>query len=233
MKTNIIFHQLFDERTWTYTYLIGDKNTKQALIIDPVKEQVDRDLKLISELWLTLTHIFDTHIHADHITWSWLLRKQTWAKIILWEWASIANPDIIWKDCEVMKVWDIEVKVIPTPWHTNWCVSYLIDDMIFTWDTLLIHKTGRTDFQQWSPEKMYNSIKEKIYKLPDETIVYPWHDYQWFTVSTVWEEKKYNTRITENTTLEQFIKTMKNVKLDYPKYIDVALPANMKLWIQG
>ncbi len=233
MKTNLIFRQLFDEVTWTYTYIIGDINSKQALIIDPVKEKVDRDLQLISELWLNLTHIFDTHIHADHVTWSWLIREKIWAKIVLWKWASIANPDIIAEDCITMKVGDINIKIIPTPGHTEGCSSFLVEDMLFTGDTLLIRKTGRTDFQQWSAEKMFNSIKNKLYQLPDETKVYPWHDYMWYTMSTIWEEKKYNTRIKEDTTLENFTETMKNLKLDYPKYIEVAIPANMKLGMQG
>lgn len=233
MKTNIIFRQLFDEKTWTYSYLVWDLETKKALLIDPVKDKVDRDLNLISELWLTLTHIFDTHIHADHITWSWLLREKTWALIVLWTWASIANPDILVWDNEIIEVWNIKVKILSTPWHTDWCTSFLVDDMVFTWDSLLIRKTWRVDFQQWSSEKMYNSIMKKIYTLPNNTKVFPWHDYDWFTMSTVLEEKIYNTRIKENTTLEEFSQIMSKVKLDYPKYIDVALPANMKLWCEN
>ena len=200
MPSNILFRQLFDEKTWTYSYLVGDTNTWSALIIDPVLDQVDRDLKLISELWLTLTHVFDTHIHADHITGSGVLRERTWAKIIMGTGAAIAQPDILLADNEVIRVGSIDVRSFATPGHTDGCTSYLIEDMIFTGDTLLIRKTGRTDFQQWSPAKLHQSIT-----------------------------KLYNTRMRSDTSIEELTETMHRLKLEYPKYIDIALPANMKL----
>ncbi len=229
MKSNIIFRQLFDEKTWTYTYIIGDSITRKAVIIDPVLDTVDRDLRILEELELSLVYILDTHIHADHITGSGILRQKTGAKIAMGNWASIAKPDILLHDNESLVIGDIQIQAFETPGHTNGCTSYLVDDMIFTGDTLLIRKTGRTDFQQWLPENLYHSIKNRIYTLPDSTKIYPWHDYTGQMMSTVWEEKRYNTRIKEHTTLEEFIETLDTMKLDYPKYIDVALPANMKL----
>ena len=228
---NIIFRQLFDEKTWTYTYIIGDETTREAVIIDPVRDQVDRDMRLLSELGLTLSYILDTHIHADHITGSGILREKTGAKIALGEWAAVAKPDILLADGEILTVGNMEIKSLSTPWHTDGCTSFHIGDMVFTGDTLLIRKTWRTDFQGGSAKKLYESIMNKLYTLPEETLVYPWHDYTGQTVSTIGEEKKYNSRIRSYTILEEFEDTMKKLKLDYPKYIDIALPANLKLGI--
>lgn len=230
MKTSI-FHQLFDEKTWTYTYIVGDTETKSALIIDPVRDQTERDLRLLEELGLTLTHIFDTHIHADHITGSGLLREKTGARIVMGTGAAVAKPDILAEDGEIVMVGNIAVKVLSTPGHTDGCISLLIEDMVFTGDALLIRKTGRTDFQQGSPEKLYHSIMDKIYTLPDETRVYPGHDYAGHMMSTVGEEKRYNARIRPDTSLEEFTETLNALKLEHPKYLEVALPANMKLGV--
>lgn len=229
---HIIFRQLFDEKTWTYTYVIGDGTTREAVIIDPVRDQVERDMRLLSELGLTLTYVLDTHIHADHITGSGILREKTGAKIALGEGARVANPDILLADGEVIKVGDIEVKALSTPGHTDGCTSFLIENMLFTGDVLFVRKTGRTDFQQGSPEKMYHSIMDKMYTLPDTTRVYPGHDYAGHMMSTIGEEKQFNTRIRTETTLEEFSDTMNTLHLPAPKYLDVALPANLRLGIQ-
>lgn len=229
MNSSIIFRQLFDAESSTYTYIVGDITTRQAIIIDPVRDQIDRDIRLLGELWLTLVYILDTHIHADHITGSGLLREKTGAKILMWMWAKIAKPDVLLWDGELFSVGAIQIQSIATPWHTDGCTSYLIWDMLFTGDTLLIRKTGRTDFQWGSAERLYYSIKNKIYILPDSTKIYPSHDYTGKMMSTVDEEKKYNTRIRSNTTLEEFIETMQAVKLDYPRYIGIALTANIQL----
>lgn len=231
MDSTLIFRQLFDEKSSTYTYIIGDATTRQAVIIDPVRDQIDRDIRLLSELGLTLSHILDTHIHADHITGSGLLRERTGAKIAMWVWARIAQPDISLANGESLAIWDIQILTIATPGHTDGCTSYLIWDILFTGDALLIRKTGRTDFQWGSPEKLYHSIMRQIYTLVDETRIYPGHDYTGQMMSTVWEEKEYNTRIRRDTTLTEFIETMQALKLDYPRYIDVALPANMQLGV--
>ena len=229
---NTIFRQLFDEKTWTYTYIIGDETTHEAVIIDPVRDQVDRDMRILSELGLTLTYILDTHIHADHITGSGILRERTGAKIALGEWAAVAKPNILLADGEILKVGNMEIKALSTPGHTDGCTSFVIGDMLFSGDVLFIRKTGRTDFQQGSPEKMYHSIKEKMYALPDDTRVYPGHDYAGHMMSTIWEEKRYNTRIKSDTSLETFTETMNALHLAPPKYLDIALPANLKLWIE-
>lgn len=169
----MIFRQLFDEKTWTYTYVLGDVMTREAIIIDPVRDQVERDIRLISELGLTLIYILDTHIHADHITGSGLLREKTGAKIALGEGATIAHPDILLADRAILKVGDMEIQALSTPGHTDGCTSFLVGDMLFSGDVLFIRKTGRTDFQQGSPEKMYHSIMDKMYILPDDTKVFP------------------------------------------------------------
>lgn len=229
---SIIFRQLFDEKTWTYTYIVADASSKEAVIIDPVRDQVERDLRFLSELGLTLTYILDTHIHADHITGSGVLREKTGAKIALGEGAAVASPDILLRDGEILKVGNMEVKALSTPGHTDGCTSFLIGDMLFSGDVLFIRKTWRTDFQQGSPEKMYHSIKDKMYTLPDTTKVYPGHDYAGQMMSTIGEEKQYNARIKADTTLEEFTETMNALHLPAPKYLDVALPANLKLGLE-
>ncbi|MBP6981522.1 MBL fold metallo-hydrolase [Candidatus Gracilibacteria bacterium] len=229
MNSNIIFRQLLDEKTWTYSYIIGDLSSKQAVIIDPVSDKVDRDMKLLQELNLSLTYILDTHIHADHVTGSGTLRAKTGAKIAMGIGAHIAKPDILLKDNDVLSIGEIQITTRETPGHTDGCISFLIDDMVFTGDALLIRKTGRTDFQQGSPEKLFHSIKEKIYTLPESTKIYPGHDYTGQIMSTVAEEKQYNTRIKADTKVEELKEILDALKLDYPKYIDIALPANMKL----
>ena len=229
MDSPFIFRQLFDEKSSTYSYIIGDTVTRRAIIIDPVRDQIERDIKLLSELGLTLSYILDTHIHADHITGSGLLRERTGARITMGAWAHIAQPDILLTDSELLAIWDIQILTIATPGHTDGCTSFLIADMLFTGDALLIRKTGRTDFQWGSAERLYDTIHNKIYTLPNNTKIYPGHDYTGQTMSTVGEEKKYNTRIKDITTVTEFIETMQTVRLDYPKYIDIALPANMHL----
>lgn len=227
----MIFRQLFDEKTWTYTYILADSDTREAIIIDPVRDQVERDMRLISELGLTLIYILDTHIHADHITGSGILREKTWAQIAMGVGAAIAKPDILLTDREILTFGSEKLETRLTPGHTDGCTSFLVWDRLFSGDTLLIRKTGRTDFQWGSAEKLYHSIMTQIYTLPDDTLIYPGHDYTGQTVTTVWEEKEYNTRIRTNTTLAELTATMDALHLPYPKYIDEALPANMKLGV--
>lgn len=231
MQSTIIFRQLFDERTWTYSYIIGETISHKAIIIDPVRDQVDRDILLLEELGLKLSFILDTHIHADHITGSGILREKTGASIIMGEWTKIAKPDILIKDSQTITLGDIHIQAISTPGHTDSCTSFITEDMVFTWDTLLIRKTGRTDFQWGSAEILYQSIQQKLYTLPDNTRVFPGHDYTGRMMSTIWEEKLYNTRIRHDTKKEDFILTMSLIKLESPKYIDIALPANRVFWM--
>lgn len=232
MNKNILLKQLFDNETSTYTYIVADKNTKEAVIIDPVFEMATRDEMLVRELWLTVKYFLDTHVHADHITGSSRLKEilETW-EIWVGAWNIwVTHNDLFLTDGQILKVWDIEIQVLETPWHTSGCVSYLIDDMVFTGDLILVRGSGRTDFQSGSNKNMFQNVREKIFTLPDETKIYTGHDYNGFTSTTVWEEKLYNPRLKLSNSFEAFETIMKNLKLPYPKKLDVSLPANMKCW---
>jgi sulfur dioxygenase len=227
MRNDILFYQLFESETSTYTYIIADKTTKEAAIIDPVLETVDRDLKLIEELGLRLMYVLDTHIHADHITGAGEIRKRTQAKTAVSHEAQVPCVDIPLTDGQELLLGDKKIKVIATPGHTNTCLSYFFEGMIFTGDALLIRGCGRTDFQQGSSEKMYDSVHEKLFKLVPETIVYPGHDYRGQTSSTIGLEKQFNPRLGESKTKEDFKKIMSELKLANPKKIHEAVPANL------
>lgn len=225
---NLIFRQLFEKETSTYSYLLADKDTKEALIIDPVIECIDRDLKLIKELSLTLKYVIDTHVHADHITSSWMLKEKTGAKIALGEKTGVQNADILLKDSQELSLGSFKIKAILTPGHTNGCTSFSIENMLFTGDSLMIRGNGRTDFQQGSSEDLFNSITEKLFSFPSETLIFPGHDYTGTTSSTIEEEKIHNPRIGGGRTLEEFSKIMSELGLANPKKIDIAVPANLK-----
>ncbi|MFA6236324.1 MAG: MBL fold metallo-hydrolase [Bacteriovorax sp.] len=223
----MIFYQLIEAETSTYTYLLADETTREAILIDTVLECVDRDLKLLSEMGLTLKYVLDTHVHADHITASGELRKRTGAKICLSFRANVPCIDVALHDGDELHFGSYHLEALETPGHTDSCMSFKIADMIFTGDVLLVRGTGRTDFQQGSPEKMYQSIHEKIFKLAGATKIYPGHDYKGFTYSSVELEKKFNPRVGGNITLAEFKQIMSDLKLAYPKKIDIAVPANM------
>lgn len=227
MKTEIIFHQLFEQESSTYTYIIADKKTKEAAIIDPVLETVDRDIKLINELGLKIIYALDTHIHADHITGAGELRKRLGIKTAVSAVADVDCVDIPLADGHELRLGDKVIKVIATPGHTNTCLTYSFEGMIFTGDALLIRGCGRTDFQQGSSDKLYKSVREKLFTLPDETIIYPGHDYRGHTSSTVGTEKQHNPRLKESISSEEFKKIMNELKLANPKKIHEAVPANM------
>lgn len=226
-QNNIIFHQLFEAESSTYTYVIADQKTKEAAIIDPVIETVERDLKLIQELGLNLKYVLDTHIHADHITAAGEIRKRTKAKTAVSAEAKVDCVDIPLTDGQELQLGDKKIKVIATPGHTNTCMTYAFENMIFTGDVLLIRGCGRTDFQQGSSEKLFQSVQEKLFKLPDDTIVYPAHDYRGHTSSSIDQEKKYNPRLGLAKTKQEFIQLMSELKLANPKKIHEAVPANM------
>lgn len=227
MNNKIIFRQLFDEDTWTYTYIIADAETKKGVIIDSVIEKVERDIKLINELGIDLKYILETHTHADHITGASKLKEATGAETVTGVDAGVNCADIYVDDFDELIFGSLTVKALSTPGHTNGCTSYLIENMVFTGDALFVRGTGRTDFQQGSAETLYESITEKIFTLPEETLIYPGHDYKGHQHSSVWEEKKYNPRIKVGTTKEQFVETMENLKLANPKKIHEAVPANL------
>lgn len=224
---NIEFFQLFEHESSTYTYLLIDKKTREAVIIDPVIETVDRDLQLISELNAKLKYVLDTHVHADHITAAGKIREKTGAKTVVSRAAQVECVDVSADDQEILKFGEHQIKVLQTPGHTDGCLSFLIDHAVFTGDSLMIRANGRTDFQQGSSETLYKSITEKLFTLPDETLVYPGHDYRGQTVSTIGLEKKYNPRIGGGRTLNEFVKIMSELKLANPKKIHQAVPANL------
>ncbi|MBE9224365.1 MBL fold metallo-hydrolase [Phormidium sp. LEGE 05292] len=224
----MLFRQLYDNETSTYTYLIADEKTKEAVLVDPVIEQVERDLKLIQELGLTLRHCLETHIHADHITGTGKLRELTNCEGIVPENAQAACANRFIKDGEVLKVGDIEIKAIATLGHTDSHNSYLVNqNILLTGDSLFIRGCGRTDFQSGDPGLMYDHVTQKLFTLPDETLVYPGHDYRGHSISTIGEEKKYNPRFVGKDRAS-FIEQMNNLNLPDPKKIAEAVPANQK-----
>lgn len=224
----MLFRQLYDNETSTYTYLIADENTKEAAFVDPVIEQVERDLKLIQELGLTLRYCLETHIHADHVTGTGKLRELTNCEGIVPENAQAACANRFIKDGEVIQLGDIEIKAIATLGHTDSHMSYLVNkDRVLTGDSLFIRGCGRTDFQSGNSGLMYDHVTEKLFTLPDETLVYPGHDYRGHLVSTISEEKLYNPRFVGKDR-GSFIEQMNNLNLPNPKKIAEAVPANQK-----
>jgi sulfur dioxygenase len=228
MDNRLIFRQLFDPSSSTYTYLLADPDTGDAVIIDPVLEQLERDSLLLKDLGLSLIYSIDTHIHADHITGSGQLRKRTGCHIVSGEGTQLKCADRLMADGEELTFGTRKLKAIATPGHTEGCTSFFIDDRVFTGDTLLIRSCGRTDFQGGSATKLYQSIKNKLYKLPPQTIVYPAHDYLGNTSSTLQEEMQYNKRVNLETTEKEFLRSMEELNLPYPQKIDTAVPANQE-----
>ncbi len=224
---NLLVRQLMDRDTWTYTYLLVDPNTQQGLLIDPVREQLDRDTSLLRELGVELLYVLETHVHADHVTSAGMIRQQTGARIVYGEAAQVKAIDLAVKDGDKIRFGDYPIRVLATPGHTNGCVSYYVDGMLFTGDALLIHGCGRTDFQQGDAATLFRSVTEKLFTLPDETMVYPAHDYNGRTVSSIGEEKRWNTRLGGNKQEHEFVQIMQNLNLDLPKKINEAVPANM------
>lgn len=220
--------QLFDIDTWTYTYLIWDEVTKEAALIDSVDEQTGRDMQQIKEMGLSLKYMFETHIHADHITGAGKIRKTIGGQIVVHENSGSECADILTKDGEQFFLGEQTVKVMHTPGHTNNDITYLIEGAAFTGDTLFVRDCGRTDFQLGSNEQMYYSITEKLFALPEDTIVYPAHDYKGLTQSTIGEEKQFNNRVGQNKTLKEFVEIMEAMDLPNPKKIDVSVPGNMR-----
>jgi len=221
---NLIFRQLFDADSSTYTYLIADETTRQAALVDSVREQVDRDLQLLRDLGLQLEYVLDTHTHADHVTGAGLLREATGAMTVAGPTgAPCANRKV--RDGDVIQLGSITVRVLETPGHTDESVSYLVGDRVLTGDSLLIRLAGRTDFQNGNAELLYDSITQKLFTLPDDTLVYPGHDYRGFTVSTIGEEKSWNARIAGKTK-QEFVAIMGSLGLPEPKRIREAVPAN-------
>ena len=222
----MIFQQFFEPDSSTYTYLLGCEKTKQAVLIDTVECDVDKYIAALQTHGLTLVYTLETHVHADHVTGADTLRKRLGSKSVVHRDAGAMCGDLLVTDGIHVQVGSLDIEVRYTPGHTNGCVSYLVDDRIFTGDALLIGGCGRTDFQQGDAGQLYDSIHQKIFSLPDDTLIYPGHDYQGNTVSTVGQEKLENKRLGAERSREAFVEIMANLKLAYPKQIDVALPAN-------
>tara|TARA_B100000427_G_C15353341_1_gene526473 strand:+ start:133 stop:831 length:699 start_codon:yes stop_codon:yes gene_type:complete len=224
---SIKVRQLFDYDTWTYTYLVWCDETKACLLIDPVLEQVDRDLELVNRLGLSLKYVFETHVHADHITGASIIRDRENVELCYGSKTGVKGADILFDDGAEFNIGNCSIKVIHTPGHTSGCTSYYVDGYIFTGDTLFIGGTGRTDFQGGSSSDTYDSVTKKIFNLPDDTIVYPGHNYNGFTCSTIREEKESNPNVGLHVSKEQFIDEESKKNRPYPKRFDIAVPANM------
>ena len=223
----MVFKQLFDTKSSTYTYIISSGKGREALIIDPVIENTDEYIKVLKNLELKLVKVIDTHIHADHITGLNELNKRTNCTRIMGEKSKSEVIDLKIKDNENIKVENIELKAIYTPGHTDCSYSYLMNDRVFTGDTLLINGTGRTDFQSGSPYDAYDSLFNKLLKLPENTLVFPAHDYKGKKNSTIGNEKNNNPRL-QVSSKEEYAEIMNNLNLPNPKMLDIAVPANLK-----
>jgi sulfur dioxygenase len=226
----LIFRQLFDPQSSTYTYLLGDSQSRAAVLIDPVFEQVRRDAALIDELGLKLIATVETHVHADHVTGASLLRQRCGSKIMVAKASGAEGADRYLEQDDVIAFGSRRLLVRATPGHTSGCVTYVLDDcsMAFTGDCLLIRGSGRTDFQEGDPAAMYRSVREQIFSLPADCLLYPAHDYRGLTATSVAEERRYNPRLGGDIAVGDFAGYMANLRLAHPKLLDVAVPANLR-----
>lgn len=224
----MIFRQLFDSTSSTYTYLLASRHGGEALIVDPVLEKVDRYIQLLNELDLRLIKAIDTHLHADHITGLDALRERTHCVTVMGEQTKADVVSIRVNDGDRVEIEGISLAVAYTPGHTDDSYSFILPDRVFTGDTLLIRGTGRTDFQNGDPRAQYDSIFGRLLKLPDETLVYPAHDYKGDTVSTIAEERAFNPRL-QVKSIDDYVDLMNSLRLPNPKMMDVAVPANMRI----
>lgn len=225
----MLFRQLLDKQTSTYTYLLADKETKEALLIDPVLEQMPRDLQLLDELGLKLKFVVETHVHADHVTSAARLRERTGALVATSLAGKVETADLHLENGDALTVGKVVLEARSTPGHTASCMSFVTADetMVFTGDTLFIRGCGRTDFQEGDAKTLYRSVHDQIFSLPDEAFIYPGHDYKGRTRSTVGEEKALNPRLKLANSEADFVGIMNGLDLAYPQKIDVALPANL------
>ncbi|PIP02840.1 MAG: Zn-dependent hydrolase [Zetaproteobacteria bacterium CG12_big_fil_rev_8_21_14_0_65_54_13] len=221
----MLFRQLFDKETSTYTYLLADQMTGEAVIIDAVDAQLERDIQLIHELGLRLSYAFDTHVHADHITASAAMRERSGCTTGVSKHAHVPCADLQLAEGDQCSIGRHLITVLETPGHTDGCLSFCCESRVMTGDALLIRGCGRTDFQQGDAGTLYDSIANKLFTLPDDTLVYPAHDYKGMSCSTIGEEKRWNPRLT--LARDEFISFMNSLDLVEPKQIHVAVPANL------
>ena len=227
----MIFRQLFDSTSGTYSYVLASRKGAEALIIDPVLEKVDRYIQLMNELDLRLVKAVDTHLHADHVTGLGALRDRTHCVTVMGENTKADVVSMRVADGDQLDIEGVSLDVIYTPGHTDDSYSFVLADRVFTGDTLLIRGTGRTDFQNGDPRAQYKSIFNRLLRLPDETFVYPAHDYKGDTVSTIGEERRCNPRL-QVRSVDEYVELMNNLKLPNPKMMDVAVPANMRIGLK-
>ncbi|HYX67282.1 MAG TPA: MBL fold metallo-hydrolase [Burkholderiales bacterium] len=225
----MIFRQLFDPQSATYTYLVADENTREALLVDPVFEQARRDAALVKELGLRLTATVETHVHADHVTGAWLLKQKLGSRIGVPAASGVEGADFPVGE-EAIRFGSKSLEPRHTPGHTGACTTYVLDDrsLAFTGDALLIRGCGRTDFQAGDAHQLFRSVREQIFSLPDRCLLYPGHDYRGLTVTSVGEEKLYNPRLGEAVGEGDFVGYMRNLGLPYPRQMDLAVPANLR-----
>lgn len=226
----MIFRQLFDPESSTFTYLLADETTREAVLIDTVLEQTERDVALLGELGLTLRYVLDTHVHADHVTGAGTLRERLGARTVASERGGADCADVLVKDGDVVRFGSLGLEVRETPGHTNGCLTFVTLDraMAFTGDALLIRGTGRTDFQQGDARTLYRSVHEKIFALPDTCRLYPGHDYKGRSATSVADEKASNERLGGGKSEDEYVQIMADLQLPKPKKIDVAVPANLR-----
>jgi sulfur dioxygenase len=226
----MLFRQLYDAESSTYTYLLADEETHDAVIIDPVLEQAERDAQLIRELGLTLKLALDTHVHADHVTGAGALRDRLGAQTVVSARGGAPCADLLVEEGDVLRFGGHALEVRETPGHTKGCLTYVTADrtMAFTGDALLVRGSGRTDFQEGDARTLYRSVHQKIFTLPDSCLLYPAHDYHGRTVTSVAEEKAHNPRLGGGKSEETFAKIMADLQLPRPKKMDVAVPANLQ-----
>jgi len=226
----MIFRQLFDPQSSTYTYLLADNASREAVLIDPVFEQARRDAALVEELGLKLKYTLDTHVHADHVTAAWLLKQKLGSRIALSAASGAQGADLYLQAHDKVAFGERHLEARPTAGHTAGCMTYVLDDraMAFTGDALFIRGCGRTDFQDGDARTLYRSVREQIFALPDRCLIYPGHDYRGLTVTSVGEEKLYNPRLAESIGEADFVGYMTHLGLPHPKQMEIAIPANLK-----
>lgn len=225
----MLFRQLWDPDSFTYTYLLADEDSGEAVLVDSVREQVPRDVRLLEELGLRLRYALETHVHADHVTGGGSLRTLLGCRLVVGARSGVRTADVQVGEGDTIRFGRHVLEVLETPGHTNGCVTYVHREagMAFTGDALLIRGCGRTDFQQGDPHALYESVRRKILTLPEATQLYPGHDYRGLTVTTVAEERRFNPRLGDAKTLDEFVAIMRALRLAYPQRMDEAVPANM------